>query len=252
MPGTSYSIRYLSPVLLLLVATTLGACSGGDFGRARADMRNDDMHRWMGAEATSSVALQSSQFQLTDGERQLRDLAYPLIEPPHSRPAWKTVFGDYQPIAAPWRQGPPFDRTAYGRALIDEPHRSHASRYSQLIDDVRDDITRFELFYGGAIPVLELDRKRNATLVHISELSPRERTDSAARMQENSLIVQWVQQCLERRVSSYRWALERLVLQAPDTMAAEADRLINELAAQTATPPVTARPVVERPLTTRG
>jgi hypothetical protein len=252
MPGTSYSIRYLSPVLLLLVATTLGACSGGDFGRARADMRNDDMHRWMGAEATSSVALQPSQFQLTDGERQLRDLAYPLIEPPHSRPAWKTVFGDYQPIAAPWRQGPPFDRTAYGRALIDEPHRSHASRYSQLIDDVRDDITRFELFYGGAIPVLELDRKRNATLVHISELSPRERTDSAARMQENSLIVQWVQQCLERRVSSYRWALERLVLQAPDTMAAEADRLINELAAQTATPPVTARPVVERPLTTRG
>jgi hypothetical protein len=252
MPGTSYSIRYLSPVLLLLVATTLGACSGGDFGRARADMRNDDMHRWMGAEATSSVALQPSQFQLTDGERQLRDLAYPLIEPPHSRPAWKTVFGDYQPIAAPWRQGPPFDRTAYGRALIDEPHRSHASRYSQLIDDVRDDITRFELFYGGAIPVLELDRKRNATLAHISELSPRERTDAAARMQENSLIVQWVQQCLERRVSSYRWALERLVLQAPDTMAAEADRLINELAAQTATPPVTARPVVERPLTTRG
>jgi hypothetical protein len=252
MPGTSYSIRYLSPVLLLLFATTLGACSGGDFGRARADMRNDDMHRWIGAEATSSVALQPSQFQLTDGERQLRDLAYPLIEPPHSRPAWKTVFGDYQPIAAPWRQGPPFDRTAYGRALIDEPHRSHASRYSQLIDDVRDDITRFELFYGGAIPVLELDRKRNATLAHISELSPRERADAAARMQENSLIVQWVQQCLERRVSSYRWALERLVLQAPDTMAAEADRLISELAAQTATPPVTARPVVERPLTTRG
>jgi hypothetical protein len=252
MPGTFCSIRYLSPVALLLVATTLGGCSGGDFGRARADVRNDDMHRWMGAEATSSVALQPSQFQLTDGERQLRDLAYPLIEPPHSRPAWKTVFGDYQPIAAPWRQGPAFDRTAYGRALIDEPHRSHASRYSQLIDDVRDDITRFEQFYGGAIPVLELDRKRNATLAHISELSPRERADAAARMQENSLIVQWVQQCLERRVSSYRWALERLVLQAPDTMAADADRLISELAAQTANPPVAARPLVQRPLTTRG
>src|SRR5216683_4237628 len=252
MPETTFPTRYLSPVLLLLVGTTLGSGSGGDFGRARADFRNDDMHRWIGAEATSSVALQPSQFQLTDGERQLRDLAYPLIEPPHSRPAWKTVFGDYQPIAAPWRQGPAFDRTAYGRALIDEPHRSHASRYSQLIDDVRDDITRFELFYASAIPVLELDRKRNATLAHISELSPREKADAVARMQENSLIVQWVQQCLERRVSSYRWGLERLVLQAPDTMAADADRLIGELAAQTANPPVTAKPVVERPLTTRG
>ena len=57
------------------------------------------------------------------------------------------------------------------------------------------------------------------------------------------LIVQWVQQCLERRISSYRWALERLVMHAPDTMAADADRLIGELAAQTANPPVAARPL---------
>jgi hypothetical protein len=240
------------PVLLLLAGSMLGACSGGDFGRTREDFRNDDMHRWIGLEATSSVALRASQFQLTDEERQLRDVAYPLIEPPHSRPAWRSVFGDYQPLPSPWRQGPSFDRTAYGRALIDEPHRSHASRYAQLIEDVRNDITRFEVFYASAVKVLDLDRRRNASLSRISELSPRERADAVARMQENSLIVQWVQQCLERRVSSYRWAVERLVLQAPDAMAAEADRLISELAAQTANPPVQARPVIERPVTTKG
>ena len=55
------------------------------------------MHRWIGGEATGSVGLHASQFQLTDNERLLRDLAYPLIEPPHSRPAWKSVFGDYKP-----------------------------------------------------------------------------------------------------------------------------------------------------------
>jgi hypothetical protein len=71
-------------------------------------------------------------------------------------------------------------------------------------------------------------------------------------MQENSMIVQWVQQCLERRVSSYRWALERLVIQAPDNMAADADRLINELAAQTANPPVAAQPLYGRPVSVRG
>jgi len=53
-------------------------------------------------------------------------------------------------------------------------------------------------------------------------------------MEENALIVQWVQQSLERRISSYRWALERLVIQAPDAVAADADRLSGELAAQTA------------------
>ena len=252
MPETRFPIRYVAPALLLLAGPMLGACSGGDFGRTREDIRSDDMHRWIGLEATSSVGLRPSQFQLTDDERQLRDLAYPLIEPPHSRPAWRSVFGDYQPMPSPWRQAPPFDRTAYGRMLIDEPHRSHSSRYAQLIEDVRGDITRFELFFPSAIKVLDLDRRRNASLSRVSELTPRERADAVARMQENSLIVQWVQQCLERRVSSYRWAVERLVLHAPDPMAADADRLISELAAQTANPPVQARPVIERPVTTKG
>jgi hypothetical protein len=253
MPDTHGSIRCVSPALALLLAgMTLGACSGGDFGRTRQDVLNDDMHRWLGGEATSKIGLRPSQFQLTDNERQLRDLAYPLIEPPHSRPAWRSVFGDYKPLPLPWQQEVVFDRTAYGRALIDEPHRSHSSRYSNLIDDVRDDITRFEPFFASAIKVLDLDRKRNDSLAHVSQLSPRERDDAIARMRENTLIVQWVQQCLERRVSSYRWALERLAIQAPDGMAADADRLIGELAAQTANPPVAVAPVIGQPLTTRG
>jgi len=259
MPETYFPIRTTSQarrsaqlLTWLAIGLALGGCSGGDFGRTRQDFLNDDMHRWIGAEATGSVGLQASQFQLTDGERELRDLAYPLIEPPHSRPAWKSVFGDYKPLPSPWRQKVVFDRTAYGRLLIDEPHRSHGSRYAQMIDDVRDDITRFEPFYATAVRVLDLDRKRNASLAHVSQLSPRERSDAVARMEENTLIVQWVQQCLERRVSSYRWALERLVIQAPDGMAADADRLIGELAAQTANPPVAAQPVIGHRLNSRG
>src|SRR5258706_15352991 len=145
-----------------------------------------------------------------------------------------------------------FGPTAFGRWLIDEPHRSHSSRYAQLMEDVRDDITRFEPFFADAVRVLELDKKRNAGLALVSELSPRERADAVARMQENTLIVQWVQQCLERRISSYRWALERLGIQAPDNIAADADRLIGELAAQTANPPVAAQPVIGRALSVRG
>src|SRR4030081_234212 len=233
MPETHFPIRartqvrVASPVLMLvLIGITAAGCSGGDFGRTRQDFRNDDMHRWLGGEATSSVRLRPSQFQLTDNERLLRDLAYPLIEPPHSRPAWKSVFGDYKPLPSPWRQEAVFDRTAYGRLLIDEPHRSHSSRYAQLIEDVRDDISRFEPFFADAVRVIELDGKRNAALSQISELSPRERADAVARMEENTLIVQWVQQCLERRISSYRWALERLGIQAADNICAAAAPLI--------------------------
>src|ERR1700684_1259162 len=110
MPETYFPIRTRrrvlipSPVLMLLLASAaLGGCSGGDLGRTRQDFLNDDMHRWIGSEATGSVGLHSSQFQLTDYERQLRDLAYPLIEAPPSRPAWNSVFGDYQPIPSPLR-----------------------------------------------------------------------------------------------------------------------------------------------------
>jgi hypothetical protein len=257
MPEMSTQIRTrlrLPPAILLAIVTAalLGGCAGGDLGRTRENARSDDMHRWLGIEATASVGLRASQYQLTDKERLLRDLAYPLIEPPHSRPAWKTVFGDYQPLPAPWRQAPLFDRTAYGRILIDEPHRSFSSRYNQLIEDVRDDLTRFEPFFADAVQVLDLDKKRNASLTLVSDLSPRERADAIARMQENTLIVQWVQQCLEQRISSYRWALERLVIQAPDNMAAEADRLIGELAAQTANPPVVSAPVAGRAVVSKG
>jgi hypothetical protein len=258
MPRTRFPIRRRrvrvapSALTLILLGLALAGCSGGDLGRTRREFLNDDMHSWVGAEATGSIGLRPSQFQLTDYERQLRDLAFPLIEPPHSRPAWKSVFGDYKPLPSPWRQAVFFDRTAYGRMLIDEPHRSHASRYAQLIDDVRDDITRFEPFFASAIHVLDLDKKRNASLAHVSGLSPRESADAVARMEENSLIVQWVQQCLGQRISSYRWALERLVIQAPDNMAADADRLINELAAQTANPPVVTRPAVGQVISVRG
>src|SRR3981081_2279662 len=259
MPETCFPIRTTWQVLisppvlaLLVIGMTLGGCSGGDFGRTREDFRNDDIHRWLGAEATGSVGLRASQFQLTDNERLLRDLAYPLIEPPHSRPAWRSVFGGYKPLPSPWRQEVVFDRTAYGRSLIDEPHRSHSSRYAQLMEDVRDDINRFEPFFAAAVRVIDLDKKRDAGLAHVSELYPRERDDAVARMQENSLIVQWVQQCLERRISSYRWALERLVIQAPDNLAADADRLIGELAAQTANPPVAAQAVIGHAVSVRG
>src|SRR3954454_11352188 len=252
-PDQSLRLPPAIPVALLLVTSALlGGCAGGDFGRTRENARNDDMHRWIGLEATGSVGLPASQYQLTDKERLLRDLAYPLIEPPHSRPAWKTVFGDYQALPAPWRQAPPFDRTAYGRLLIDEPHRSHSSRYNQLIEDVRDDISRFDPFFGNAVQVVDLDRKRSASINLVSDLSPRERDDAIARMQENMLIVQWVQQCLEQRIASYRWALERLVVQAPDNIAADADRLIGELAAKTANPPGLSAPVVGRAVVSKG
>lgn len=238
--------------VLALGATLLGGCAGGDFGRTRASFLSDDMHAWVGRKAAARAGLPASRFLLTEQERMLRDLAYPFIEPPRARPAWAGVFGDYVPVPAPWAQTVAFDPTAYGRRLIDEPHRSHASRYNVLIEDVRNDTARLEPFFSVAVRVIDLDAKRNASLPYISGLSAVELADAQARMSENALIVQWVQQCIHQRIASYRWALERLVLTAPDPMAVEGERVLAQLSARGAAMPLQATPVAGQPIAVRG
>jgi hypothetical protein len=99
--------------------------------------------------------------------------------------------------------------------------------------------------------VNDLDIKRNKAL-GIIETSRREYDDAQARMRENVLVVQWVQQCLQQRVASYRWALERLVIHAPDLMAADADRLIGQLSQRASDVWIKATPVVGRALRVGG
>jgi len=238
-----------NPLIILPLVASFNCA--GDFGRTRPTY-HEEMHRWVGIEATESVGGIPSQFQLTDSERELRDMAYYFIEPPHTRSKWKGIFGDYEPIPAPWRQNVIFDHTAYGRRMIDEPHRSQVSAYSGLIDDARNDMTQLDQFIPVAMKVNDMDIKRNKALSHLTEVSPREFDDAQARMRENVLVVQWAQQCVEQRVAAYRWALERLVIHAPDPMAAEADRVIRELGRRAATAWTTAWPVVGRALRVGG
>lgn len=250
-PALQRRLGLAAAVMLTLASAALEGCSTGDFGRARGDVLNADMHRWVGDEAAHAGGRRASDFQLTDSERALRDRAYGFIEPPNSHSLWKGVFGEYEPIAAPWRRTYRFDPTLYGRHLIDEPHLSYASRYAQIIDDARNDSQRLDGFFATAAVVADLDQKRNASLKFVAGLSPRERADAQARMRENALIVQWVGECLRQRVASYHWALERLVVQGPDGSAAEADRLVNDLAERTAAA-VQRTPVVAALLTVKG
>ena len=47
------------------------------------------------AKRVASIGGTVFEFPLTDEERQLRDLAYPLIEPPYDRQRWYSVLGEY-------------------------------------------------------------------------------------------------------------------------------------------------------------
>lgn len=230
------------PLLALLAQGILTGCSSiGDFGRLQPALVTDDIHDWVGQDAALSAGAPISGNDLTDDERTLRDLAFALIEPPYDRQRWNAVVYEYGIDHAFRRKLWIDDPIAYYRHLQGDFRRTTASQYNQLRDDIRNDIVRIEPFFVVARHVVDLDRRREASMRYIIDLSPAEHLNAEARVGENSLTVAWVQHSLVGRCASNRFALEHLAVAEPQSAAADVDRLLTQLqqaiAANTLVPP---------------
>ncbi len=224
----------LSPIALLLALSVLGGCLGGcssigDLGTLQPDLVTDNIHAWVGREAARDAGLPASHNNLTDDERTLRDLAFPLIEPPYDRQRWDAVIYEYGVDRFMHRDAWIDDPAAYYRHLQGDFLRSTAARYNQLMDDIRNDIVRIEPFVEIARSVVDLDRRREAAMAHIADLSPAERRNAQARVDENILIIAWVQYSLNERCAAYRFALEHLAAAEPESEAGDVDGVLTQL-----------------------
>ncbi len=222
-------------VCAVLSFLVLSGCSSiGDLGELNPAPVRDGIHDWVGQEAAIRGGAPISAFNLTDDEHTLRDLAFPLIEPGYDRQRWDAVvyeWGDKHSFQrALWN----YDPTVYYRKLQDQVYRSTAARYNQIIDDIRNDLVRIDPFFMIARKVADLDRRRQAAMAQIPNLSPPERFNAQARIAENSLTIAWVHTSLNQRCASYRFAIERLAVAEPELVAGEADRLLTELSQQIA------------------
>lgn len=207
------------------VLSLLGGCGtpNGDFGEVQPYLVGDNVHDWVGPYATGSVA---SKFDLTDDERALRDLSYPLIEAPYQRQQWYAVLAESGWIKPDRRT---VDHTLYAKCLLSFDFNSPSARYAQLTDDIRNDITRMPQFFETAGRVLDMDQKRQKSLAYISALPPKELQNAQRRMRENQSIVALVHAKLVQRVASYRYALERLVIAAPSPLAVDVERAVTQM-----------------------
>lgn len=219
--------RYAGLAGLLLL---LGGCAQGDFGGLHRSLVHDGMHDWVGPYALAGEP--ASGFPLTSDERLLRDLAYPLIAPPYQHGRLDAVMFEYGAVK-PLPRGT-FDRFAYAENLLVVCRSSPSSAYAQLIDDVRNDLTRMPQFFTIAAQVHDLDEKRRKSLFYISAVSEPERVNAIARARENAAVIDWVRESLVGRALAYRFALERLAITAPDPQAVEGERVINQLKERTA------------------
>jgi hypothetical protein len=102
-------------------------------------------------------------------------------------------------------------------------------RYNTLIDDIRNDVVRIGPFFDTAHRVLDLDRRREASMQAVTDLSPVDRLNALARVGENGLTIAWAQQSLTQRCAAYRFALNHLVTAEPEKIAADADIVLTQL-----------------------
>jgi hypothetical protein len=211
----------------IAVCIPLIGCLNGDFGRVRPSLVTDDIHAWVGARAAITAGEAASEFRLTDDERLLRDLAFPLIAPPYDKPRWFAVLEHYglTGLSPDWSPEIP-DYTAM---LMAEWRRSPSSLYARLKDDIRNDVERIGPFEEVARRVSDMDVKRQKSLAYVTDLQPYETDNAMRRVNENRLTVLWVHRCLVQRAAAYRFALERLVISTPSVAAVEVERSLTLL-----------------------
>jgi hypothetical protein len=221
----------MSPRLVraLALPLLLGACGAaqGDFGRLKTGLVDDDIHRWVGRDAARAVGVAPSQYPLTDEERTLRDLGYPLIELPFDRAKWYSIVHEYG--VTHYFGWPEFRVEEYSAKLMGEYYRSATARYHQLNTDIRNDVVRVPDFFMVARRVLDLDAKRAESYRYVSGLTPPEVGNANARIAENQLVIGWVQHSLVERAAAYCFALQRLVIATPAPMAVEVERSLTLL-----------------------
>lgn len=231
--------------MAMAVTALLAGCANGDFGEVNQTLVTDGIHDWIGRDANAPKP--GSTFEYTDDERALRDLAYPLIEPPYDRQKWYSVAGEYGLVRFTME-----DRARYYERLtrndverLFDYRRSPSSRYAILTDDIRNDTTRLAQFFETAGRVIDIDQKRKKSLAYVPDLNKDEWINAKRRIRENAHVVQIVRWSLEDRISAYRFALERLVVSTPSRQAVDVEHALNQLHNQLANyrtlPPTWAR-----------
>ena len=163
---------------------------------------------------------------MTDDERLLRDLAYPLIEPPYDRQRWYSFLNEYgiaRIFRHDWSRFDEHGLCAGAARAFRCARKRHAMRDSMTTSATIAPASRRSSRWRPAFSTWTANARR-VGLGAILRCSEWEQRNALARNAENSLVVSWVQWSLAARAVSYRFALERLVIMAPMPVASEVER----------------------------
>lgn len=207
----------------------LAGCAApvGDFGRREGGIYADTMTEVSGPFAHAYGVDRRAVFEYTDEEREMRLVGWDLVRPPdRDVPGnalsefrwWRTLpdsyYGDYP--------------QAYWRALILLPVSSHETRYRRIILQARADSQRMPLFRDVASRVGLADGARRSAADALAANAAM-RQEAERRIAENRAVVETVCRAMAIRISAYRYALGRLMVETPATLSVETEAAINGL-----------------------
>jgi hypothetical protein len=230
MGGNTFPVYW---AIALTCAAGLAGCAPatGDFGRARPSEWNDNVLPKVGSWAAKRRGEPVSRFPLTDDERELRARGWALIMPAYSLSSFDAKLVELRRARVIPADRATTKRETYAQRILSQPYTSSSTRYRRLIDDVNEDRGRLPGFFAVSARVHDADRIREASLSYIRSQPQDEREHALMRVTENQMVIWWVNDALTNRVESYRYALERLLVETPDSEAVFAERAIMALEA---------------------
>lgn len=226
--------RFLLPVLGAGLMAAGCVAQPGDFGRARPNDINDTILPAIGQFTASRRWEPRSDLPFTDPEKNLRNRSWAIVMPNGPRPEFERILVELRRtrvIPARWTG---FDRASYAIRLSREKFSSTSARYHYLRQDIEQDRILLRTFFANAQEVMAADLARERALGQIEIISPREREDAMARIAENRIVIWWTHHALKERIASYTYALERLMIDAPDRAAIATEQSLLALQADLA------------------
>jgi hypothetical protein len=216
----------------VFVGLALAGCTDtGDFGRPRPSLWNEVILPAAGSHAALARGEPVSRYVYTDDEDELRDRAWRFVMPAHERSWFEGIVANLVRTRVLPLHLQPADRTTYHHALMGGSFRSPASRYRRLSEDAVADLLLIGPFTALAARVIAADRVRLRSLAHVRDLDEAQVHHAVARVAENRCLIAWVRVETLGRLESYRYALEHLLIEAPQNEAMAAERSLAKLGA---------------------
>lgn len=220
----------------LVLLAALAACAPrGDFGRPAPSVIGDRVLPFAGRAVAEMRGEPASWFMQTDDERELRARAYRFLMPAHE---WQVAERMLADLARHRILPPPLAfhiRRSYWDALHFSRETSPAPLFRRISQDVTQDAALIPPLKAMAERVLQADQARLGFLLHVRDLDDRTAEEAALRVAENRCLIAWIRAEARERVERYRYALERLAVEAPQREAIEAERALTALGPVVAT-----------------